>query len=142
MTTFIGILDGAGDVWGVRIPDVPGCVGAGATPDEAITDAGDALREVTAYKQRCGYGVPAPSSLEDILATGEIAQGETVVMLPLVLDEGRTVRANLTFDAGLLNAIDEEARRRGVTRSAFLAGAARDKLLPAPQTRRRLNRPG
>ena len=46
----------------------------------------------------------------------------------LVLDAGRTVRANLTFDAGLLAAIDDEANRRGLTRSAFLASAAREKL--------------
>jgi len=36
-----------------------------------------------------------------------------------------TVRANVTFDAGLLEAIDEEAALRGVTRSAFLASSSR-----------------
>lgn len=41
---------------------------------------------------------------------------------------GRTVRANVTFDAGLLEAIDAEAERRGLTRSAFLASAAREKI--------------
>ncbi len=49
-------------------------------------------------------------------------------MIPLLLDAGRTVRANLTFDAGLLAAIDAEAARRGLTRSAFLASAAREKI--------------
>jgi metal-responsive CopG/Arc/MetJ family transcriptional regulator len=38
------------------------------------------------------------------------------------------VRANVTFDAGLLAAIDTEAGRRGLTRSAFLASAAREKI--------------
>ena len=28
---YVGILDGSGDVWGVRVPDVEGCVGGGAT---------------------------------------------------------------------------------------------------------------
>ena len=41
---------------------------------------------------------------------------------------GRTVRANLIFDAGLLEVIDEEAQNRGLTRSAFLVSAARERL--------------
>ncbi|TIL61817.1 MAG: DNA-binding protein, partial [Mesorhizobium sp.] len=27
MTRYVGILDGADDVWGVRVPDLPGCHG-------------------------------------------------------------------------------------------------------------------
>jgi metal-responsive CopG/Arc/MetJ family transcriptional regulator len=48
--------------------------------------------------------------------------------VPLVLDAGRPVKANLSLDAGLLNAIDEAAKCRGLTRSAFLASAAREKI--------------
>ena len=61
---------------------------------------------------------------------GEInaKRNEAAVIVPVVLDAGRTVRANLTFDAGLLEAIDAEASRRGLTRSAFLASAARERL--------------
>jgi len=40
---------------------------------------------------------------------------------------GPYVRANITFDAGLLEAIDAEAERRGLSRSAFLASAAHEK---------------
>ncbi len=43
MTIFIGILDGAGDVWGVRVPDVAGCHGGGPTPQAAVADAISAL---------------------------------------------------------------------------------------------------
>jgi hypothetical protein len=38
------------------------------------------------------------------------------------------VKADLSLDAGLLSAIDEAAERRGLTRSAFLASAAREKI--------------
>ncbi|MGO9419427.1 hypothetical protein [Roseiarcus sp.] len=27
MTNRVGVLDGGGEAWGVRIPDIPGCVG-------------------------------------------------------------------------------------------------------------------
>ena len=55
-------------------------------------------------------------------------KGESTVIIPVVLDAGRSVRANLTMDAGLLEAIDTAAIRAGVTRSAFVASAAREKL--------------
>jgi predicted RNase H-like HicB family nuclease len=128
MVYFVGILDGAGDVWGVRIPDLPGCVGGGATPEAAIADAIQALRDVAEYKRKGGFPVPVPRDLSAVLASGEVATGESAVMIPLLLDAGRTVRANVTFDAGLLAAIDGEAERRGLTRSAFLASAARDRI--------------
>jgi predicted RNase H-like HicB family nuclease len=128
MTYYVGILDGSANTWGVRIPDVSGCVGAGATPEDAIADVTSSLRDVMAYKQSSGVEVPAPSALLTILKSGEMADGETTVMIPLALDSGRTVRANLTMDAGLLEAIDEAATHRGITRSAFIASAAREKI--------------
>lgn len=50
-------------------------------------------------------------------------------MLPLLRDSGRPVRANLSLDAALLEAIDEAAMARGLTRSAFIASAAREKIM-------------
>ena len=128
MTHHIGLLDGSGDVLGVRFPDVPGCAGSGATPEAAISDAAAALKDVMAHKRSEGFALPRASPLAGILASGEIAEGESAVMIPLLLDAGRTVRANLTLDAGLLESIDVEAKLRGVTRSAFVASAARKKI--------------
>jgi predicted RNase H-like HicB family nuclease len=128
MAHYVGILDGSGDVWGVRLPDIPGCVGAGATPEEAIADVTGALRDVVAYKKGGDFDIPKPRSLTEILASGEVEGGESTVLIPLLLDAGRTVRANVTFDAGLLEAIDAAAAQRGLTRSAFLASAAREKI--------------
>jgi predicted RNase H-like HicB family nuclease len=128
MTYYVGMLDGTGAAWGVRIPDVPGCVGAGSSPEQAIADVTIALRDVMAHKRSGGFEIPPPSSVSAILASGEVEAGETTVMIPLALDSGRTVRANLTMDAGLLDAIDEAAALRGVTRSAFIASAAREKI--------------
>jgi hypothetical protein len=39
--------------------------------------------------------------------------------VPLVLDAGRPVKANLSLDAGLLDAIDEAAERRGLNPFGF-----------------------
>jgi predicted RNase H-like HicB family nuclease len=132
MTQYVSILDGSEKVWGVRIPDVPGCHGGGATPEDAIGDAISALRELAAHYASEGLTMPEPRSVQLVIADPDAeydaASGETLVMIPLLLDRKRLVRANISLDAGLLEAIDEEAHRRGLTRSAFLASAALDKI--------------
>ena len=130
MTHYVGILDGADDVWGVRIPDLPGCHGGGATPEDAIANAVSAARDWADVWIAEGRQVSQPRTVAQIRLDDEIdtAAGESFVMIPLIIDSGRPVRANLSIDAGLLAAIDAEAAQRGLTRSAFLAGAAREKI--------------
>ena len=74
-----------------------------------------------------GLALPAASPLE-VIADG-VEAGEVIVGLPVLLDAGRPVRANLSLDAGLLAEIDRAAKARGLTRSAFMASAAREKIL-------------
>ncbi len=130
MTHYVGILDGSGKTFGVRIPDLPGCYGGGKTPEAALADAMSAAREWIAHCETKGEVAPKPRTMAQILKAETIVatQNEAAVIVPVVLDSGRTVRANLTFDSGLLEAIDAEATRRGLTRSAFLASAARERL--------------
>ncbi len=131
MIRFIGILDGSDDGWGVRIPDLPGCHGGGANPEAAINDATSAAREWAQHRSTKGVELPAARTLRQIIGDGEMNQeaGEIAVMIPLLLDTGRPVRANLSLDAALLEAIDAAARARGLTRSAFIASAAREKIM-------------
>jgi len=130
MTYYVGVLDGSDDVWGVRIPDMPGCYGGGDTPEAAIADAISAASEWAYALAAMGKALPPARTLAQILQAEEIhsAKGESSVIIPLVMDSGRPVRANLSLDAGLLAAIDAEAQRRGLTRSAFIASAAREKI--------------
>ncbi|MFZ1101831.1 MAG: type II toxin-antitoxin system HicB family antitoxin [Hyphomicrobiaceae bacterium] len=131
MAQYVGILDGARDVWGVRIPDFPGCYGGGPTPEAAMSDAINALREVAAHYVANGRAVPAPRTMDEIRRDQAAAydpSSESMVMVPLLLDKARPVRANISIDAGTLEAIDEEAEKRGLTRSSFLASAAIDKI--------------
>jgi HicB_like antitoxin of bacterial toxin-antitoxin system len=76
------------------------------------------LRDVVSHKREGGFASPA-------LSPSPISP----VMVPLLLDSGRTVRANISLDAALLEAIDAAAKERGLSRSAFLASAARDKIM-------------
>ncbi len=132
MSYYVGILDGKGAVWGVRIPDFPGVHGGGSTPEEAVDDAIAALREVGAIMLSERQDLPKARALAEVLAdkrsAPNIKAGELAVMVPLLVDRGRPVRANISLDAGLLETIDAEAARRGLTRSAFLVSAALDKI--------------
>src|ERR1700730_1969231 len=132
MAQYVGILDGSKDVWGVRIPDVPGCHGGGATPEAAIADAISALREFASHQQTKGITPRAARVVQEVIRDKEAEfdpkSGEAIVLVPLILDQARPVKANISLDAGLLEAIDEEAARRGLTRSAFFTSAALDKI--------------
>jgi predicted RNase H-like HicB family nuclease len=132
VTYYVGILDGAKGVWGIRIPDVPGCYGAGASPEAAIEDAISALREVAAHQAGKRVTLRAPRSIQEIMADAEARYdgraGESIVMVPLLLDRARSVKANISLDAGLLEAIDEAAKHYGLTRSSFIASASMDKI--------------
>jgi predicted RNase H-like HicB family nuclease len=131
MPQYVGILDGSGGTWGVRVPDLPGCHGAGDTAEAAIADAVSAAREWANHRDAKGAALPVPRPLNQVIADGEldVGAGETAVMLPLLRDSGRPVRANLSLDAALLEAMDEAARAKGLTRSAFIASAARAKIM-------------
>jgi predicted RNase H-like HicB family nuclease len=134
MAQYVGILDGTGDVWGVRIPDFPGCYGGGPTAEAALSDAISALREVAAHRVASGLDVPEPRTMDEIRGDEAAAYDpsrESFVMVPLLLDKARPVRANISIDAGALEAIDEEAEKRGLTRSSFLASAAIEKIASA-----------
>ena len=131
MTKYLGLVDGERGVFGACIPDFPGCHGGGATIEAAVEDATSALREFAADMTADGEAIPAPRAFEDIKRAYD-ASGEPwgiAVYLPLLLDKARPVRANISLDAGLLDAIDAAAKERGLTRSAFLASAARDKIV-------------
>jgi predicted RNase H-like HicB family nuclease len=93
MAQYIGILDGSKDVWGVRIPDVPGCHGGGATPEAAIADAISALREFAAHQWAKGIAIAPPRVVRKVIRDKEAqfkpGAGEGIVMVPLILDQAR-----------------------------------------------------
>jgi hypothetical protein len=97
----------------------------------AIADAISAAREWADYRGTRGKALPAARPLRQLIHGGELdlRAGDTAVMIPLLRDSGRPVRADLSLDAALLEAIDEAARARGLARSAFIASAAREKIV-------------
>lgn len=130
MTRYIAIIDYAEGMFGAYFPDAPGCTAMGATEDEVIRGAADALAEWASDELADGRSLAVPRSYLELLKSGEydLGKGGMIATIPLILETGKVARANISIDAGLLTSIDEEASRQGITRSAFLAAAARDRL--------------
>ena len=59
--------------FGVSFPDLPGCVTAGATLDEARDMAEEALALHIEGLEQDGEAIPEPSSLEAVMPTPSIA---------------------------------------------------------------------
>lgn len=124
--------------YGVEFPDLPGCFTAGATIDEAREMAAEALRLHLDSMADDGEPVPPPSNLG---AIGQMLMEQdrgddfcAVVEMAAESPTRHAVRINVTLDERLLNQIDQVARQRGMSRSAFLAEAARGALSHPPAT--------
>jgi predicted RNase H-like HicB family nuclease len=118
--------------FGVWFPDVEGCFSAGETLEEAVANAAAALRQHTEALESAGRLLPAPRKMDDVLRDKDVKaslkRGAVLFAVPLLADAGRTVRINISLDKSLVDQIDMAASARGLTRSAFIAQAAREKI--------------
>ena len=110
--------------YGVSFPDLPGCVTAGATLDDARAQAVEVLALHLEGITEDGVAIPEPSSLEDIMADVENRDGVAILVDPPKSSD-TVVRVNITLPEDVLAAIDKTAKRLGMTRSGFIARAAK-----------------
>ncbi len=130
MTRYVGIVDQGEDVWGVVLPDFPGCHGGGTTPADAVSNATSALREFVADMIDNNEELPEPTDLGVIMdrqKSGEEPRGP-LVYVPLLVEVHHKVKANITVDSQILKSIDQAARDRGLTRSTFLVTTAIERI--------------
>lgn len=110
--------------FGVTFPDLVGCFSAADDEADILSNAMEAL-ELYADDNDT---MPTPSSIEtlktDPQIKADLAEGAYLLSVPLIRNAHKSERVNITLNKGLLDAIDEEATRRKMTRSGFLAQAA------------------
>lgn len=124
MTAFYAIVHKDDDsAFGVSFPDLPAVFSAADEEDDIVANAMEAL---ALYAE--DGAMPAPSSAQALMmrtdVRDQIAEGGFLVRVPFIEDDARVIRVNISMEAGTLRALDEAARRRGLTRSAFLATSA------------------
>jgi predicted RNase H-like HicB family nuclease len=110
--------------YGVSFPDFPGTMSANDTLSGLAEDATEALGLTIRCMLDDGEDVPAPRSLDSIMADPGWNDGSAYIVVGVEVPE-RAVRVNISVHEGLLSRIDAAARVRGMSRSAFLAESAR-----------------
>lgn len=120
----------------LTVPDVPGFVAGGDRKlDAVLRNAAKVFREHIDILIDDGDPVPPAREVDTLRVDPDLsedfASSEMVVSLPLLPVEGKAVRVNTTLDKELLAEIDRAAERTGMTRSSFLAEAAKRLLAEA-----------
>ena len=85
MTQYVAIVeDEEGKAVGVWFPDLPACISAGDTLDEAILNTAAALELWAEAMIESGQKIPPPRSMTDLKADSEIAQALATFMVALI----------------------------------------------------------
>jgi predicted RNase H-like HicB family nuclease len=116
------IVERAREGFSVFFPDLPGCVSAGSTIQQAALNAEEALSGHLLVSAQYSEAVSEPTALDQLEFDPDIE--EIARILVRAERPGKSVRLNITLDEGLVAAIDRVAKNR----SGFLADAARHEL--------------
>jgi len=85
MTHYVAIVEEEeGKAVGVWFPDLPGCVSAGDTLDEAMINAAEALELWAEAMVEYGAKIPPPRSLTDLKKDPEVAEDLRRFMVALI----------------------------------------------------------
>lgn len=116
--------------YGLTFPDLPGCFAAADTWDDIPAAAAEALD--LWFEDQPDV---EPATLDAVRrkpeVAAELATGAVLLPVPYISADTALERVNISMERGLLRAIDEMARQRKMTRSSFLASAARRELVGA-----------
>src|SRR5260370_29048378 len=130
--------------FGVSFPDVPGCVTAGKSIEEARRKAPEALAFHIAGMLEDGEKIPKPSKMDD-LAGDPHRENAVAFLVTAAFNKTKTVRVNVTARENQIEMIDRLARRAGMTRSAYMVQSATSRVAFKKRDgsgRRRASAPG
>jgi len=119
-----------GSVFGVTVPDIPGCHSWGDSINEAVINTKEAIKSHIETLLELGEKVDIqPSTIDDLIGKDEFA-GATWLLVDVdenMLDP-TPERVNISLPRFLLHRIDEYTAAHRETRSGFLAKAAMKEL--------------
>ena len=76
------LIDGGSGAYGVTFPDLPGIAAMGATPDEALANAEEALRDAWAEAEHDGALLEPPGAVESVTAPAGSALASVRLIRP------------------------------------------------------------
>lgn len=115
-----------GSVYGVTVPDIPGCHSWGETIQEAIRNAKEAISGHVSTLAELGEDVDFKCSDIDDLAKQEDYAGAIWAVADVDVSklDSKPERINVSLPRFVLHKIDAYVEQRHETRSGFLARAA------------------
>lgn len=117
--------------WSLLSPDFPEIASVARSRDEIGEQASDALWTAIDARREDGEPLPSPCADPGLLPKDWFASGQNLLLfvpIPAEPPPSEPVRINVSLEKHLLGQIDREADRRGMTRSGFLAAAAKRSL--------------
>ncbi len=82
---YVALLDGNDGAYGVVVPDFPGCSSGGATIDEAVANADEAIALWADEMAAQGGDVPTPRPVAAVLTDPDtaaaIAAGDAIILV-------------------------------------------------------------
>lgn len=118
----------------VFFPDLPGCDTFGDSLEEAFEAAQEAATGWLEVEMDRGEPSPVPSGIAAVKEKAEaycreleiaVPEGTLYQLVPVEPQKEKPVRVNMTFAPRVLRLIDRAAEEEGMTRSGFLAAAAK-----------------
>lgn len=126
MKTYFAVVHKDEDsAYGVSFPDLPGCYSAADRIEDVLPNACEALE---LWFEDAEDVAPRDLGAISAAVAGELAEGAFIIAVPLLTASTKSVRVNLSLDAGTLADIDAAAAARRLTRSAFIVEAARNEI--------------
>ncbi|WP_020201267.1 type II toxin-antitoxin system HicB family antitoxin [Cupriavidus sp. WS] len=115
-----------GSVYGVTVPDVPGCYSYGDTIEDAIRNAREAIGSHIETMVELGEEVNfVCSSIEELAAREEFAGAVwALANVDVTKLDSKPERINISLPRFVLHKIDTYVEKRHETRSGFIARAA------------------
>lgn len=115
--------------YGVTVPDLPGCVSAGASMEEALEAVKEAIICHLEGMLLDHEPLPRPKPIEAHRGNPDYADGVwAVVEIDPAKISGKVKRVNVSLPESLLEEVDDLARKTGETRSGLLAHAVMEYL--------------
>lgn len=127
----IAIHKGQGTVYGVTVPDIPGCHSYGESVEDAIKNAKEAiLGHLQVLLELGEYTAVATASSIESLSKQDEFEGAIwgLVDIDQSVIDTTPERVNISMPRFVLRQIDEYVKKQHETRSGFLARVAIDAL--------------
>ena len=112
-------------IYGVIVPDLPGCYSSGDTVEEAIQNSHEAIECHVEGLLLDNEPLPLKEPIEKHLENPDFAGGLlAIVEVDISKISGKTTRINISLPERFLKQIDEYTHQHGGNRSGFLVDAA------------------